>query len=93
MLRSGLEILRAEAESSLRGEFRRMQVIHMLMGLSQKSSTKQSMNAEFESIQEKIHNMEIEMRYSMRLHIVFTALGSIITILNWLCLHVQFLSP
>ena len=55
------EILRAEAESSLRGEFRRMQVIHMLMGLSQKSSTKQSMNAEFESIREKIHNMEIEM--------------------------------
>ena len=55
------EILRAEAESSLRGEFRRMQVIHMLMDLSQKSTTKQSMNAEFESIREKIHNMEVEM--------------------------------
>jgi len=55
------EILRAEAESSLRGEFRRMQVIHMLMDLSKKSTTKNSMNAEFESIREKIHNMEIEM--------------------------------
>ena len=55
------EILRDEAEGELKKEFRRMQVIHMLMDLSKKSTTAMGMNQEFEAIREKISNMEVEM--------------------------------
>lgn len=66
------EILRDEAEGELKKEFRRMQVIHMLMGLSKKSATAVGINQEFEAIREKIAGMEVEMEIqheiAQRLH-------------------------